>query len=243
MINLFKKKQPVIEFYCHPSYYGVIPEPKPAAKHIPDWFKKIPIFVEGERDNFGGKSMSAKKCIPMLDAMSLGYVIPLQGDLGIQTNEDCSEIRVSDNPTVKLAEFHNIKQLGEKTAPGFPAPPLKFINHWVIKTAPGWSSLIIPLINALDKPKHFTCLSGLVDTDTYPKEINFPAIWHTPNFDDVLPAGTPLVLVIPIKRDSAPSKPVVRSMTDKEFQHIELLRRKQDSRLHVYTNELREPRK
>lgn len=231
-----------MEFYCHPDYYGVIPEPKPAAKYIPDWFKKIPQFIEGERDSFGGKAMTAKKCIPMLDAMSLGYVIPLQGDLGIITNEDCSSIQTSNSP-IKLAEFHDIKQLGERTAPGFPAPPLKFINHWVIKTAPGWSTLITPLINALDEPKHFTCLAGMVDTDNYSKEINFPAVWHTPNFDGVLPAGTPLVLAIPIRRDAVPSKPVIREMTDSEFKHIELTRKKQDTRLHVYTKELREPRK
>ena len=83
----------------------------------------------------------------------------------------------------------------------------------------------------------------MVDTDNYSKEINFPAVWHTPNFDGVLPAGTPLVLAIPIRRDAVPSKPVIREMTDSEFKHIELTRKKQDTRLHVYTKELREPRK
>ena len=101
----------------------------------------------------------------------------------------------------------------------------------------------MPLINSLDEPNHFTCLSGLVDTDKYPKEVNFPAIWHTPNFDDRLPAGTPLVLAVPIRRDAVPTKPVIREMTTKEFNHIERLRKQQDSRLHVYSKELRESRK
>ena len=240
---LFKKKQPIMEFYCHPEFYGVIPEPRPASKYVPDWFKKIPPTIPDEKGRFNEESFTAKKCMPLLDAMSLGYVIPLQGDLGVRTNEDRSSIEVFNPPEIKLAEFHSIKQLGERTAPGFPAPAIKFINRWVVKTAPGWSTLFVPLINSLDEPKHFTCLAGLVDTDRYPKEVNFPAIWHTPNFEDRLPAGTPLVVAIPIKRDSVLSKPIVRSMTDQEFKDIETLRRKQDSRLHVYTKELRESRK
>jgi hypothetical protein len=90
---------------------------------------------------------------------------------------------------------------------------------------------------------HFTCLSGLVDTDTYPKEVNFPAIWHTPNADVLLPAGTPIIVAIPIKRDAVPSKPTIRNITDKEQHHINLLSKMQNTRRKVYTDELRAPRK
>lgn len=238
MFNFLKK--PIIEFYCHPEYYGVIPEPKPAAKYVADWFKKIPPSMDS-RDPFGAKSMTAKKCLPLLDAMTLGYVIPLQADLHVITNHDRTHIEITNPPGMKVAEFHDLKQLGEKTAPGFPASPIKFVNYWVIKTAPGYSTMIMPLVNSFDK--HFTCLSGLVDTDRYPKEINFPAAWHTPNFDDTIPAGTPLVVVFPIKRKDIPREPNIRSMTDKEYKEIDRIKKMQDSRHHVYTQELREPRK
>jgi hypothetical protein len=237
---LFAKK-PIIEFFCHPNLKGVIPEPRPASKHIPEWFKSIPQTSTDKRDTFGNPAMTAKKCLPMLDAMSLGYIIPLACDLRVVTNNDCSMINITNSPEITGAEFHNIEQLGGKTGPGFPAPPVKFINYWVIKTRPGWSTLVMPLING-DNP-NFTCLSGLVDTDRYVKEINFPAIWHTPNFDDRLPAGTPLVVVIPVKRSAIPKKPSVRDMTDAEFKEVEIVRKKQQSRTHVYTSELREPRK
>lgn len=238
MFNFFKK--PVMEFYCHPEYHGVIPEPKPAAKYVADWFKKIPPTLD-ERDSFGARSLSAKKCMPMLDAMMLGYVIPLQADLHVITNDEGTQIEVTNPPGMKICEFHNIKQLGEQTAPGFPTSPIKFINHWVIKTKPGYSTMVLPLVNSFDKD--FTCLSGLVDTDKYPKEINFPAIWHTPNFDGIVPAGTPLVVVFPIKRSDIPSKPTIRKMSTEEFKHIDDIKKAQDTRRHVYTQELREPRK
>jgi hypothetical protein len=231
-------KNDVIEFYCRPELFGVIPKPAPAYKNIPEWFKKIPVDMKVSEPD-GGPMMSAKKCLPMLDAMSVGYHIPLQGDVYFEVSEDGSAANAGlQMPS--LIEFHDIRQIGEKTAPGFPTPPVKFINHWVIKTAPGWSTLFVPPIN--HPATHFTCLGGLVDTDQYPKEVNFPAIWHTPGFKGVLKAGTPLVTAIPIKRNAIPDVPVVREMTVKEAQKIEKIRLCQENRRHVYTKELRELR-
>ena len=240
MFNIFKKK-PIIEFYCHPNFEGIIPEPKPASKFIPEWYKSIPPTLD-TKDHQNRPNLTAKKCLPMIDAMTAGYVISLAGDLGLKSSEDCNTIEVFNPPEIRLAEFHSLDQLGPK-APGMPAPPVKFINPWIIKTAPGWSTLIIPLVNSSLENPNFTCLGGLVDTDKYAKEINFPAIWHTPNFDDYIPAGTPLVVVIPVKRDAITNSSLVRSMTKKEFTNIEEIRKKQVSRVHVYTQELREKRK
>lgn len=232
-------KNDVIEFYCHPDLAGVIPEPIQASKKIPDWWKRLP-HTHDERDAFGSKAMTAKKCMPLQDVMSLGYIIPLQGDVQVISNADRSIIKATGPKTLPLVEFHSLQQIGGKTAPGYPANPIKFINHWVIKTAPGWSTLIVPPINHLNPD--FTCLGGFVDTDRYPKEINFPALWHTPNFDDKIPAGTPLVQVIPVKRDSFPKQPKVREMTTAEFKEIDRISKAQQSRASYYTKELREKR-
>lgn len=236
LVNVFKND--VIEFYCHPTWEGIIPEPKPAVKYMPEWFRVIPPITKNRRDEFGDFAMSAKKCFPMIDAMSLGFVIPLCGDLHVKVNSDMTEMEFTNNPSIMLAQTHDISQLGNETGPGFPINPIKFINHWVIKTAPGWSTLFIPPINQYDAP--FTCLGGLVDTDRYPKEVNFPAIWKVPNFDATLSAGTPLVTAIPIKRNTFNKKPKIRKMTDAEFKIIDKLGKQQKTRKHVYTNELRE---
>lgn len=241
MFSIFKKKTPIIEFYCHPNLEGIIPEPMPASKYIPDWYKKIPATLP-TKDAQNRPNLTAKKCLPMLDAMTAGYVIPLCGDLGLKSSEDCRTIEVFNPPEMRLADFHSLHQLGPK-APGMPAPPVKFINPWIIKTAPGWSTLILPLVNSSLENPDFTCLGGLVDTDTYAKEINFPAIWHTPNFDDYIPSGTPLVVAIPVKRDSINNNYAVRPMSNQEFKDIEDIRKKQVKRVHVYTKELREKRK
>jgi hypothetical protein len=59
----------------------------------------------------------------------------------------------------------------------------------------------------------------------------------------LLPAGTPLIVAIPIKRDAIPSKPVIRDMKEPEQHLINLISKMQNTRRGVYTKELRVPRK
>ena len=217
-----------MEFYCRPELFGVIPEPRPAVKYFPEWFKRLPPTLSA-RDQFGGPSFSAKKSFPLIEAMSLGYMMPLAGDTRIITNNDCSEIQATNPPAIKTAEFHNVDQVGGKSAPGYPANPIKWINHWIIETAPGWSTLFIPPINHFNE--HFTVLGGLVDTDKYPKEVNFPAVWHTRNADVSINAGTPIIQAIPIYRKKLSKKARIREATLKECIRIDKMQRIQNTRL------------
>ena len=230
---------PIIEFYCHPELDGLIPEPKPAVKNLPEWFKDLePAYGDG-RDSFGERIMTAKRCLPLLDGMSLGFTIPLCGDLHIFSNHNNSKIELKNPPRLPLCEFHENGQVGGPSAlKNNHGNPLKFLNKWVVKTAPGWSTLFINPINHFDRP--FTCLSALVDTDKYPKEVNFPAILNIFDADITIPAGTPLVTVIPVKRNSFSKKANVRKMRKKEFDTIEKMERIQGMRSHYYTYELRE---
>lgn len=233
-------KNDIIEFFCHKNFYGIIPEPVPAVKMMPKWFKQCPTNIDN-RDHFGARGQSAKKCMPLLDAMSIGFIIPLWGDFNMRTNKTGSIIEASDPPLGKIIEYHSKDQLGGTTSPTYPGDAVKFINHWVVKTAPGYSTLFIPPINHIEP--RFTCLGGFVDTDKYPKEVNFPAIWHAKDYDDIVKAGTPLVVAIPIKRSQLPALANVRLMSDDEEQFNLDLAKKLNSRRGVYKNELREPRK
>lgn len=235
LISVFKT--PIIEFLCREEDYGVIPHPFPAMKGVPKWYKDIPPYLNG-RDQFGTKGMSAKKCLPMLDAMTLGFIIPLAGDLHIRSNKDCSLIEGGPSPAFgKLLEFHSKDQLGGKGSPIHPGQPIKFINRWLIKTAPGYSCLFVPCLNSMEK--RFTVLSAVVDTDKYYKEVNFPGSWNVPDFDGVLEAGTPLITVIPIRRKDFVKKAPVRVMNKKELKRVNEIARIQASRNHYYTQELR----
>ena len=93
-------KNPIIEFYCHPDYFDFLPKPVPASKKIADWYKKIPTILPPNlprRHPTGARGLTAKKCMPMLDAMSLGFTIPLGADVNIRTNKDRSLIEAGIN--------------------------------------------------------------------------------------------------------------------------------------------------
>jgi hypothetical protein len=230
---------PIIEFYCHPDLEGTIPEPKSAVKYLPDWFKDLEPTYGNDRDNFGEKVMTAKKCLPLLDGMSLGFTIPLCGDLHINSNHNNSQINLVNPPGMVLCEFHDNGQVGGPSKlKANHGNPLKFLNKWVIKTAPGWSTLFINPLNHFDRP--FTCLSALVDTDKYPKEVNFPGVLNIFDADICIPAGTPLVTAIPVKRNMFSKKPIVRPMDKSDFKKISKIEKIQNTRSHYYTYELRE---
>jgi hypothetical protein len=237
MIKWNPFNNPIIEFYTTPDLFGVVPEPKPAAKFLPDWFKHLPPTVAGDRDQYGNPPQSAKGCLPMLDAMIAGFIIPLACDTRFTVSADGCTVTNNNNSVFKTIDYHDVRQLGERSAPGFPTPPIKWLNPWIIKTAPGWSTLIISPINHFNP--HFTCLGALVDTDVYPKEVNFPAVWHTRDCDVSIPAGTPLVQVIPVKRNDIPKKSKPRVITKKEIQTKDRMTRIQHTRAHYYVNELR----
>lgn len=238
LVSVFKHEG--VEFLCPEDLVGVIPEPVPAGKYIPDWFKKLPNELSDKKDARGAKLMTAKKCKPLLDGMTLGFIIPLQGDAHIRTNHDCSQIDSTPNPSLKLVEFHDIAQVGGWGNP-FVHPPVKWINYWTIKTPPGYSTLFVPPLNHPNP--HFTCLSGYVDTDNYMRPINFPSMWHEPDFDGIIPSGTALVQAIIVKRTHHNRDYACRALNDEENETAYKLARAQDLRASVYSDELRCPRK
>lgn len=246
------KNNDIIEFFCHPDYAGIIPEPTPANKNLPEWFKRLDPYTETKnknftfeekaeavvRDDWGNPAFTAKRCLPLLDAMSFGYTIPLAGDLHVITNHDNTKIHIKNPKNIELCQHHKSWQLGGDHKLGIKhGDALKFINPWIVKTAPGWSTLFISPLNHFDAK--FICLSGLVDTDVYPQAVNFPAILTVYEVDLHIPIGTPLVTAIPVKRDSFPKKPNVRDINDKDIKTIEKISKRQMLSSQYYTKHLR----
>lgn len=214
-----------IEFLCYPEDKGIIPEPIPSRKFIPDWFKKLqPKTMQNENKTGGGghRSSTIKRCPPFLDAMTTGWLIPLVADVEFHTNEDASGIDYAWQFDRVMVENHGQDQIAGN--PKEPLPPIKFMNYWAIKVPPGWSVLFLPPLNRPNP--YFECMSGFVDCDGYFEFVNFPALFHKEMYEGVIPAGTPLVQAIPIKRDSMIKSSTNRAMTDQELVDLDITRRK-----------------
>lgn len=175
--------------------------PKPSSDFLPDWYKKTSSYMDEKKDvthnSKGGQNGTIKKCIPVFDALTAGYTIPTYTDLYIKKGIDgnvlyhtSNDINIESHPIIQ-APYHPF--MNQQPYP-------KFINPWGIKTPPGYSCLFIPPVHGGNK--YFKIAEGIVDTDTYDATVNFPFVLNDINFEGLIPAGTPMVQVIPIKRDS-----------------------------------------
>lgn len=79
-MRLFNRK-PDIKFHTSDKLIDIIPHPVPAHKAMPDWFRKIkPSALTEEKSKFS----TVKRCVPVLDAVSQGFIIPLWCDLQVK---------------------------------------------------------------------------------------------------------------------------------------------------------------
>ena len=163
-----------------------IMRPYPASRAMPDWYRKMSGVYDGVE--------SVKKCVPFLDSLTAGYVIPLTADVAW----DSANKRLISNAKFEVNSDHHSSQSQDVVIPEeFDPQPHKWINYWQIQTPKGYSTLFVHPLNRMDLP--FVSFSGVVDTDKHPVVINFPFLLRK-DFDGVIPAGTPLIQAIPFKR-------------------------------------------
>ena len=203
----------VIEFSCQEDYFELGEDYPIAAKvNIPQWFKELNHSIENK---------TVKGCMPFLDALTAGYILKMPQDFAIKHNiehevqravwqkpsaadDDISIINCL-NINNRGLQIHNKEQLGKcpYNEQNKNLPYHKILNPWFIKTPPGYSCLFLPLLNNGDD--RFFPLAGIVDTDTFNTEINFPIVingYKYPVLDTVIKKGTPYVQIIPFKRES-----------------------------------------
>lgn len=176
--------------------------PGPASKFIPDWYKNAKSYLNDEKKPSANEPFSTiKKCMPVFDSMTAGYIITLGQDMyceqalsGPYFHWRMEGTSQKDEVLTQHAHFqvqgHPDNNLGHQ---------LKIENPWLIKTDPGYSCLVIP---PLHRDNQIVILSGIVDTDTYYEKINLPFNLKDKNFEGMIEAGTPIAQVIPFKRES-----------------------------------------
>lgn len=170
--------------------------PIPASKMVPEWYKNTESYIGGKKiPNGKGVTLGTiKKCMPVFDAITGGYLILLPADIYVSQKEGIPYYEWSG---FDLISSHPIEQAPKHPLEnGFGYP--KFMNPWSIKTAPGYSTLFT---QPLHRTASFTILTGIVDTDIYHAPVNFPFVLNDAKFEGFIPSGTPIAQVIPIKRD------------------------------------------
>jgi len=226
----------VIEFSAHEDYFAQKEDyPTPIKLNIPEWYKKLEHTVLNK---------TVKGCMPFLDTLTSGYLLKMPQDFNIRHNVDNKDdegkvfkdsfqtfglydvFNVLNAKKINLnsgQDIHSVKQVE-----GSPLvdknknlPFYKILNPWKIKTPKGYSCLFVPPLNNADD--RFSIIPGIVDTDTFPNEINFPIVLNGdkyPILETTIKKGSPYVQIIPFKRDSW--KMIIKPEKQKESQNSKL---------------------
>jgi len=215
-----------MEFWISEKYKGAYPEPIPASLALPQWLKDDPNHLEGHVGDGPGSSLmpTYKRCVPFMDLMRTGFIIPLWRDIAFSHNDGCveefkhydSSIGMECNgeasylievpkyrggaggvETRNWESWGSIPELSDSVQGG----AFTFDSPWIIRTPPGYSTLITAPFNDTSRPHpSIKTFSAIVNTDTYSNPITY--FFHLKEgFNEILKKGTHLVQVIPIKRE------------------------------------------
>lgn len=206
-----RRPAPFLRFTCRPEDEGVIARPAPARAYMPDWFRKLPPVDESvaSETNTG---LTIKRCMPFLDAMTAGWLITLPATVRLNVSDGGRLVEAGWDFDRELVSFHGAHQV--RGNPMGDRPPCKFINFWTISTPPGWSCLFVPPLN---RPNGiFEVVAGVVDTDTYRSPVHFPFFVTGGDGLYTIEKGSPMVQVIPFRRETSLIEAEIRAETPAE---------------------------
>jgi len=201
-------------------------QPKPAKNYLPDWYKKSERF-DKENISFAqdGSIINSvlKQCVPFLDSMTSGYIQELWTDLYIE--------KIDEN---KFSYYYSSgpDPMGIRDCLRIPAPNNFYQQEmfwripWIPKTPKNYSLLFVHPLNRTDLP--FLTTSGIQDSDMFYHVPfgNYPFLLDK-NFSGIIPKGTPMYQIIPIRRDSWNSK-------IKKFDEDEMIKRYKKFRINFW---------
>jgi hypothetical protein len=180
---------------------GVLEKPKPAKEYIPEWYKKAKAYTNEENKkipSLDGRPLgTVKRCMPLFDMMTAGYIMETPYDIYVHRIEGEPYFQWGNNEAIA---FQTLEQFASH-------PSFCELNYavrinipWSIKTPKGWSILVM-------EPQHhelgpLECASGIVDTDDFSIPFNMFLKLRNPNFEGMIPAGTPFLQIIPFKREA-----------------------------------------
>jgi hypothetical protein len=202
-----KKEQP-LEIIFTPTmvpYEDKLIPPEPAIKHLPEWYRTLAKFgTTNDEKNLNpinhigsdGALVATKMCMPYFDALTSGYMYVLEDDLLVELDEQGfptlswqgSVLLLDKRPTLEIVLPNNTHPLH-----------FGFRMNWFYETPPGYSVLITHPMNRFDLP--FYTMSGVVESDVWGLPV-FIAFFLQKGFQGVIPKGTPIMQIIPFKRDN-----------------------------------------
>lgn len=170
-------------------------------------------------------SGSIRTCHGTSDFISLGVTLPMWTNVSVRVSNDGNSFDVRCDEMATMGSSRNIVSRTE----GFPASSTdecpfssmrkvngqypKLVTPWLVKTAPGWSTLVLPTI--LEPFPEYSVMPGVVHTDYY-HTINIVLIVNTDK-QFTIPIGRPMYQLVPFKRSNGRTEVVMGNETMYRF--------------------------
>jgi hypothetical protein len=204
--------------FKHATYNPLMPRVTTIKSKIPQWYKDMPVFKDGEKTAkfLPLSNLTIKHCVPFLDGLTTGYCIPLPVDVLVTQRFDGPELSWGNNAEPPVSTRV------QSAAPNLPIYEGFSTTHhfiWrmphVLKLPKGYSVIYTHPLNRYDLP--FLTLSAVVDADWAVGGGNVP-FFISKTFEGVIPQGTPIMQIIPFKREEWVSEEDP-SIVDENKQH------------------------
>lgn len=177
-----------------------MPDIKPAKNFIPDWYKDIKGYNKNnlniEKDG-NHPILNLKSCMPFFDSFTTGYIVELAQDIYVEI--------IDNQPKVSWIGYPDPLAIREVNENIMPTPHGYLDNHFVwqyphiLNAKKGYSAIVTHPFNRHDLP--FITLTGIIDLDVLVGNGNIP-FFIKDGFEGLIPRGTPILQIIPFKRES-----------------------------------------
>ena len=177
-----------------------MPDIKPAKTHIPEWYKNIKGYNKNNLKIQEGQNVpitNLKSCMPFFDSFNTGYIVELAQDLYVEVKDGQPKINWRENP-----DPLGVREIGENIIPtphGYSETHFIWKYPHILNAKKGYSAIVTHPFNRHDLP--FISLTGIMDIDTLVGNGNIP-FYIQEGFEGLIPRGTPILQIIPFKRES-----------------------------------------
>jgi hypothetical protein len=184
---------------------GTLKKPRPASEYIPQWYKDAKPYISAngkkEPSMDGTPYATIKRCMPLWDMMTAGYIIETPYDIYIRQTPQGPYFQWGE---MQAIDFQTMEQFQNHPYSRDINYAVRIVHPWSIKTPKGWSIMVMEPQH--QEPGPIIVASGIVDTDEFSVPFNIFLKLRDPNFEGMIPAGTPFVQIIPFKKETWVSK-------------------------------------
>ena len=217
---IFKKRKITVDCFTSSKLVHDLFPIAPAKKHIPEWWKRLPVSYPVEVQNtLRNSALTMKKCPGVIDLFTTGFILPLWTDLIVETTTEEDNLRLmwqfaTQDPTWFINTSDYQQFVGAFSGNFVQA---KITVPWFVREKTGVKFALTEPTWSINDPNSITIPPGVLDFK-YQNNINVNFFVEKTNTRLHLEAGQPLAHLIPLSDNDVEIK--THEVSNEEYQKM-----------------------